>query len=379
MPGGKREVRMRGRLARVVFVAAIVCCAAGTALGYWVYGQTWPSGQIVMHLQLGTSSGTFIDGATSWGQSAEWGLAEWNQYLDRVRFGVVRDSTVAIRSGDGVNSVFWSSDNFGRPFNESTLAITDFWWRGNQMTEGDVVFNTKWKWNSYRGPLKTSGSDRIFDFHRVAIHEFGHVLGLDHPDQHGQSVTAQMNSTISDLDHLANDDIGGVWFLYGGGSGGAINFPPRNESLDFRLQLEAKYRDGLRRGTTSTTVDNEGDVVWMQEYLRYRVNACSHQQATDRVMQQIDGMGVPPVCGSVSSNQANFPPRNEPLSFRNDLETKYRDGLGRPAIPTYVDREGNAVWVQEYLRYRVSGCGHTLAIDKVMRQIDGLGVQPACS
>jgi hypothetical protein len=188
-----------------------------------------------------------------------------------------------------------------------------------------------------------------------------------------------MNSQISDLDHLVADDMGGAWALYGGGSGGTVNFPPRNESMDFRLQLEAKYRDGLRRGATSTTVDNEGDVVWMQEYLRYRVNACSHQQASDRVMQQIDGYGVPPVCGSVSSSQVNFPPRNEPLAFRNDLETKYRDGLGRPPLPTYVDREGNAVWVQEYLRYRVGGCGHVQAIDKVMQQIDGRGVQPPCN
>ena len=371
---------MRRGLRQVVVAAAIVVCSAAGALGYWLNGPSWPNGSVVMQLQAG-GSGTLSDGATSWNQSAEWALAEWNQYLDRVKFTVVRDSTVRIASGDGVNSVFWSSDVFGRAFDENALAITQWWSHGSQITEGDVVFNKKWSWNSYRGNLKSDPSKpggRIFDFHRVALHEFGHVLGLGHPDEHGQSVTAQMNSQTSNLDHLVADDLGGVWLLYGGGAGGSINFPPRNESLDFRLQLEAKYRDGLHRGATSTVVDNEGDVVWMQEYLRYRVNACTHQQATDRVMLQIDGYGVPPVCGSVSSSQANFPPRNEPLTFRNDLETKYRDGLGRPPLPTYVDREGNAVWVQEYLRYRVGGCGQTEAIQKVMQQIDGLGVQPPC-
>ena len=284
-----------------------------------------------MHLQLG-SSGTLSDGATSWGQSAEWALSSWNQYLDRARFMVVRDSTVARRSGDGTNSVFFDSTNFGRDFGENTLAYATYWYRGSQMTEGDVVFNTKWSWNSYRGNVWTDPSKpngKVFDFRRVATHEFGHVLGLTHPDEHGQSVQALMNSTIGNLDHLTADDIGGVYALYGGGAGGTINFPPRNESLEFRLQLEAKYRDGLGRGASSTCVDNEGDVVWMQEYLRYRVNTCSHTQAADRVMQQIDGLGIAPVCGN-AGGRVNFPPRNEPLAFRTDLETEVPRHAGTP-------------------------------------------------
>jgi hypothetical protein len=31
----------------------------------------------------------------------------------------------------------------------------------------------------------------------------------------------------------------------------------------------------------------EGDVVWTQEYLRYRVNRCTHQQAQQKVFQQV--------------------------------------------------------------------------------------------
>lgn len=155
-----------------------------------------------------------------------------------------------------------------------------------------------------------------------------------------------------------------------------ISFPPRNEPYDFRVQLEAKYRDSLRRSPVSSFVDIEGTVVWTQEYLRYRLNGCLHAEAVDRVLAQIDGRGIQPVCGAETPS---FPPRDQPFDFRVRLEAKYRDGLHREASATYVDTEGDIVWTQEYLRYRVSGCSHIVAVDKVFMQIDGRGVQPDCA
>lgn len=155
-----------------------------------------------------------------------------------------------------------------------------------------------------------------------------------------------------------------------------VTFPPRNEPLSFRSALESKYRDGLRRGAVQTYVDQEGTVVWTQEYLRYRVNLCPHSEAVIRVFRQIDGMGIQPTCGTTST--ATFPPRNEPLDFMVQLESKYRDGLRRSPGSSFVDVEGNIIWTQEYLRYRVSGCDHATAQTKVFDQIDGRGVQADC-
>lgn len=156
-----------------------------------------------------------------------------------------------------------------------------------------------------------------------------------------------------------------------------VSFPPRNEPLLFRTALETKYRDGLRRNATQSYVDQEGSVVWTQEYLRYRTNLCDHPSAVTRVLAQVDGLGIQPPCGLTS--RVSFPPRNEPLDFMRQLEAKYRDGLGRSPQSTYVDVEGNVIWIQEYLRYRVSGCDHLQAQDKVFTQIDGRGVPNDCS
>jgi hypothetical protein len=160
---------------------------------------------------------------------------------------------------------------------------------------------------------------------------------------------------------------------------GVIAFPPRNEPFAFREELERKYRDGLRRSPSPTFVDVEGDIVWTQEYLRYRVNECSHDVAMQRVFAQIDGQGILPVCGSPPPRLVPFPPRNEPYAFRQELERKYRDGLRRNAAAAYVDIEGAVVWTQEYLRYRVNRCGHEAATQKVLDQIDGKGVAPVCT
>ena len=158
----------------------------------------------------------------------------------------------------------------------------------------------------------------------------------------------------------------------------AVTFPPRNEPLDFKLQLEAKYRDQLRRSAGSTFVDPEGEIVWTTEYLLYRLNLCSHADSVTKVMRQIDTGQLQALCGTAATGVIPFPPRNEPLDFRNQLEAKYRDGLRRSPSSTFVDLEGDVVWITEYTRYRVNGCGHQDAVTKVFRIIDGFGDQPVC-
>lgn len=165
-----------------------------------------------MQLELGPTAVNLIDGLGTWNNSAADALALWNLNLDAVKFGWVLNSTAPKGSLDGFNSVFFSNTILGEGFGDNTLAATVVWYNTadyGTAIEADVVFNTAQTFNSYRGPLLSSS----YDFHRVALHEFGHVLGLAHvynfpPGQ------ALMESIISNLDHLAPDDIAGVVFLY---------------------------------------------------------------------------------------------------------------------------------------------------------------------
>ena len=155
------------------------------------------------------------------------------------------------------------------------------------------------------------------------------------------------------------------------------NFPPRNEAFDFRSQLEAKYRDTLRRPVAGSFADPEGAVVWTVEYLRYRLGQCGHEVAVDKVRRQLLGQGLGDPCGSAPPG-AVFPPRNETYQFRLALEDMYRVNLRRGASDTRVDPEGDVVWIQEYLRYRLSGFNHSDGVARSMLQIDGQAAPPTC-
>lgn len=346
---------------------------------YWYDGPRWNSNP-VMSLQLGSPTSTLIDGSTTWGQPVESAMIAWNVYVDSVEFRVIRDSTASTGLGNGINNVFWSNTIYGRTF--APYAGYTLWLnQGSAIVESDVIFNNQRLWNSYRGNVRGT----TVDMRRLAMHELGHVLGLNHPDEHGQSVLAIMNASMGNVDELTADDRAAAQFLYSSGTStvtfpanGSVSFPPRNEALDFRTQLETKYRDSLRRGNSTTYVDREGDIVWTSEYYRYRVNACTHAQAQTRVFSQIDTGAAASVCGAASSGSVTFPPRNESLQFRNELEAKYRDELRRGPSQSAVDLEGDVVWIQEYLRYRVNSCSHAVSIDKVFAQIDGRGVQATC-
>ena len=215
------------QLVRLVFLTVSFLSAAKTAWSYVPEETAWPkSSTVVIQLGLGSTARSLQDGSGSWNASAADAAAIWNGYCDFISFSTVSSPTVPEQAGDGVNSAFFSNTVFGDSFGSDTLAATVIQIGVGQITlettETDVVVNTAYAYDSYRGPQQPG----LYDLHRIMLHEFGHVLGLDHVvfNPPGQAI---MEPEISDFDHLGADDVAGIRSLYGA----TFSFLPSSISL----------------------------------------------------------------------------------------------------------------------------------------------------
>ena len=195
--------------------ATVLLAVLATDLHSWFpLGYRWADSAIPVPMTLSVGSG--------WNAAARDALTVWNHAGSSFRFQSTTSAgerpSCRLTDIDNRNVVVWGDDLCGRAWGEETLAVASTWYRTStgQTVDSDVIFNSDFSWSSYRGNRRPDA----VDFGRVAIHEFGHVLGLDHPDDHGQSVSAIMNAYVSDIDTIQADDIAGVRGIYGDDDGG---------------------------------------------------------------------------------------------------------------------------------------------------------------
>ncbi|NKB34736.1 MAG: matrixin family metalloprotease [Pseudomonadales bacterium] len=137
---------------------------------------------------------------------------------------------------NGFNGVNFTTDICGQEFGENTLAVAIRTFRFEQLgppsiREADIYFKDSVVYDIYDGNIVQFGIPTgSIDFQRTALHELGHVIGLDHE----QFDSAIMRPEIGNIDRLQEDDIEGVDTLYSGLSNCAIKelrFGAVNESL----------------------------------------------------------------------------------------------------------------------------------------------------
>ena len=247
-------------------------------------------------------------GADKWNRAARESLNAWNQAGASFRFTSTTssgDEAASCSSGtvDRRNVVVFASTVCGDSWSATTIAVTKLWYSSstNVTVDTDVVLNADYDWDVYRGPVRSA----VPDFRRVALHEFGHVPGLDHPDDHGQFVDAIMNSRASDLDALQVDDKEGARALYGPSS------TVRPDLVVLEAQLSESVASPGERLDITATVQNTGSgrsPVTTLEYLSRRQGGAWELFDVDVV----NGLAA----SSTSTESARFSAPSQPGTYQ---------------------------------------------------------------
>ncbi len=188
----------------------LLSCAFGSASAFEISGSKWPGASTDFYMNVPGFSATNI----SWNIAFTAAADEWSQGTD-FSFNVVpqyRDPCLE----DGANGVDFTSSICGTSYGAKTLAVTIRKFQVEvlgppRLAEADIVVNESIHFNVFDGPIVQFGIPGL-DFRRVALHELGHAIGLDH-----ESGTASiMAPNIGNIDRLQADDIAGVNALYNG-------------------------------------------------------------------------------------------------------------------------------------------------------------------
>lgn len=197
------------RIYKQLLTLAVLTFLSGPASAFDIRGK-WPIGEIEFFVDM---NGTAASGIT-WNTAFIAAMNDWN---NETSFNfILREDSRDPCGNDGLNSVDFSDNVCGTEFQESTLAVTLSRFTSSvlgvpALTESNIIIDQNKGFNVYDGKLVQFGIQGL-DFRRVALHELGHVIGLDH-ETNGAAIMAP---SIGNLDRLQADDIAGAEALYDG-------------------------------------------------------------------------------------------------------------------------------------------------------------------
>ena len=180
-----------------IWLAGMIICGLGSvSLAYVLWDYQWPVGSnVTFYVNENTAQ---VPNELAAVNSA---AGTWNAiYPAGLTMTYSGTTSVTTHVNDGSNNVYWDDEG-----STGTLATAWAWFAGSTFIDTDMVFNDYYDWS-------TSGEGGTYDIETVALHEFGHWVGLDH------STPGIMAPTYGGEERSVDSDArAGFEAMYGGG------------------------------------------------------------------------------------------------------------------------------------------------------------------
>lgn len=201
-------------------LALLLCSSAffsGGAAAYQLSSSYWQGGQAHVHVDLaasnppGANQPNIVPGGptTAELQTAYLqAMTTWNNFSTFYYTATSSsgyDDPCENPSTAPLNSVVFADVSCGGAFGGSTLAVQQTWSSGSSAVKTGTVFNNTKQWDIYTGNWTGTA-----EFKRVAVHELGHGLGLNH----SSDSAAIMWMTAGNTRVPQADDIAGAAVRY---------------------------------------------------------------------------------------------------------------------------------------------------------------------
>lgn len=205
---------MRRHFITVALIIAAVTLATVSAPAYVISGRRWATTPVEFYINPANADvsqtaaiSAILSGANGWSIQS-------NADISLYYMGSTNGTSAA---ANGRNEVFF------RPDTGSGAIATTYWWTdgSNRLVDADIVLYD----GSYTFFTGTTGCSGGYYLEDVAIHEFGHALGISHSEVAEATMVSGTGPCNTQKRSLALDDVAAIEALYPGG-GAQIPPPP---------------------------------------------------------------------------------------------------------------------------------------------------------